>query len=90
MPLVLEIAAFIAAGLLLGAGYFALLRRAVAGQAAGRPALSLAALHGARLALAVAAFWLVAQLGAAPLLSAALGFMLARILAVRLTEMRSC
>jgi hypothetical protein len=71
-----------AAGLLLGCVQFAALRRTVALYRAGRY-LAPSALTLSRLAGAIMFFGLAARLGALPLLSAFLGFLLARRLALR-------
>ena len=70
------------AGLLLGCVQFAALRRTVELYRAGRY-LAPSALTLSRLAGAIVFFVLVARLGALPLLSAFLGFLLARRLALR-------
>jgi len=69
-------------GLVFGLVHFAAMRRTVDLYGAGR-CLAPAALTLGRLAGAIAFFGLVAQLGALPLLSAFLGFLLARTLALR-------
>jgi len=71
-----------AGGLVFGFMYFAALRRAVDFFGAGRR-LAPATLTLGRLAGAIAFFALVAQLGALPLLSAFLGFLLARMITLR-------
>ncbi len=71
-----------AAGLLLGCVQFAALRRTVELYRAGRY-LAPSALTLSRLAGAIVFFGLAARLGALPLLSAFLGFLLARRLALR-------
>ncbi|MGD8418213.1 MAG: ATP synthase subunit I [Pseudomonadales bacterium] len=70
-------------GLLLGAVYFALLYRSVriADTARAGGQLTLLLLRGT---LAVAGFWGLAQLGAAPLLAGLAGFLIARHLVRRL------
>ncbi len=70
------------AGLMLGFGYFALLRRSV-GQFNGGSWMRVALTSFARVACAVLAFALLARLGVVPLLCAAAGFLLARVIAVR-------
>jgi F1F0 ATPase subunit 2 len=73
-----EAAVYLAAGAVLGTAYFVLLLRAVRAHA-GRGATSrVVSLYFLRLALAGSAFWVIAQQGAAPLLLAMLGFVLAR------------
>ena len=70
-------------GLLLGMGYFAALRQNVEGYLAGRALGPALALHLGRLLLAGLAFVLIAQVGAAALLGALAGFVLARSVALR-------
>jgi len=70
-------------GLLLGMGYFAALRQNVERYLAGRALGPALALHLGRLLLAGLAFVLIAQAGAAALLGALGGFVLARFLALR-------
>jgi F1F0 ATPase subunit 2 len=74
---------FILLGAVLGAGYFAALRQNVERYVTGRPIGPAVALHLGRLLLAGLAFALIAQAGAAPLLGALVGFLLARFVAVR-------
>jgi hypothetical protein len=69
-------------GLAFGLVYFAALRRTVDLFGAGRR-LAPAALTLGRLAGAISFFGLVARLGALPLLSAFVGFLLARTFALR-------
>jgi N-ATPase, AtpR subunit len=68
--------AFLVIGILLGAGYFALLFAAVAqlvsGSSSGRAIMT----HLVRLAAAALMFWLIAQSGAAPLFASLVGFTL--------------
>jgi len=71
-----------AAGLVFGLVHFAVLRRTVDLYGAGR-GLAPAALTLIRIAGAIVFFGLAARLGALPLLSAFLGFLLARVLALR-------
>jgi N-ATPase, AtpR subunit len=71
-----------AAGLLLGCAQFAALRRTVELYGAGRR-LAPSALTLSRLSGTIVFFGLIAQLGPLPLLSAFLGFLLARRLALR-------
>lgn len=78
-----DAAPFILLGALLGAGYFAALRQDVERYVAGRPLGPTVALHLGRLLLAGLAFALIAEAGAAALLGALAGFLLARTLAVR-------
>ena len=72
-----------AAGLVFGLVHFAALRRTVELYSAGRVRLAAAALTIGRIAAAIVFFGLAARLGALPLLSAFLGFLLARWLALR-------
>jgi len=75
----IDMAMYAAAGAVLGALYFALLAwtvRLLVGQAAMAGAVGVGL---ARLALAGAAFWAIAQQGALPLLLALLGFVGARL-----------
>ena len=73
-------------GLLLGLAYFAALRRTIALFSVGRGWQTVLLLSLARVSLAVAAFFLVAQLGATPLISAAAGFLIARMICLRLAR----
>jgi hypothetical protein len=77
MDKALHIAAFVVIGVLLGAGYFAVLRIEVRRIVGGLPARYAILIHVARLAAAGLAFWVVAQFGAAALLAALAGFTLA-------------
>lgn len=77
-------ATYLVAGAALGAVYFALLYRTVFVTGAQVSALRTVLLFVARLGAAVIVFWVIAQQGATPLLSAALGFFLSRLLAQRL------
>lgn len=70
------------AGVLLGLGYFALLKRSV-GQLVSGGWKGLALTSLARITVAVIAFFLLARLGAIPLVCAAAGFLLARLISVR-------
>jgi F1F0 ATPase subunit 2 len=74
----------LAAGLALGAVYFLLLHAAVRRLAGDGPAARAVPLHVARLALALAGFWGLAQYGAVPLLAGLVGFLLSRYTAQRL------
>lgn len=76
-------APFLLLGALLGAGYFAALRLNVERYLSGRPPGPAVALHLGRLLLAGGGFVLIARAGAVPLLSALLGFLLARAQALR-------
>jgi hypothetical protein len=71
------------AGLVFGLMHFAVLRRTVELYSGGRSRLAAAALTLGRIAGAIAFFGLAAKLGALPLLSSFLGFLLARTLALR-------
>jgi hypothetical protein len=77
MDKALHIAAFVVIGVLLGAGYFAVLRIQVRRIVGGLPARYAILIHVARLAAAGLVFWVVAQFGAAALLAALAGFTLA-------------
>lgn len=79
----LPIAFAAAIGVMLGLAYFHLLRRSVERLAEGRGRAEAAVLALARLAAAVLVLWWLASLGAMPLLAGALGFLLARSLALR-------
>lgn len=74
----MEIVLYLAAGAVLGAGYFALLHRTVRLHAAQAAALHTIPLYLVRFAAAIAAFWFIAQQGALPLLAALFGFLIAR------------
>ena len=82
-------APFVLLGALLGAGYFAALRRNVERYVTGRSLGPAVALHLGRLLLAGLAFALIAQAGAAALLGALVGFILARLIAVRPRKSRT-
>ena len=71
------------AGLVVGFVHFAALRRTVDLYSAGRGRLAVAALTFGRITAAIVFFGLAARLGVLPLLSAFLGFLLARLLALR-------
>jgi F1F0 ATPase subunit 2 len=77
-------APFVLLGALLGAGYFAALRRNVERYLSGQQPGPAVAFHLGRLLVAGVGFVLIAQAGAPPLLGALLGFLLARWLALRL------
>ena len=70
------------AGLVVGLVHFAALRRTVDLYSAGRGRLAAAALTLGRIAGTIVFFCLAAKLGALPLLSSFLGFLLARTLAL--------
>ncbi|RMF03721.1 MAG: hypothetical protein D6773_06950 [Alphaproteobacteria bacterium] len=76
-----DVIVYLAAGSTLGAIYFRLLAGTVRLHAARAAATLVIALYVGRLAAAVAAFWLIVQQGALPLLLALLGFLLARSIA---------
>jgi hypothetical protein len=71
------------AGLAFGLVYFATLKRSVMLFAAGRGWLGPLALTLGRIGAAVAFLFVAAKLGAAPLLAAFIGFLMARALALR-------
>ncbi len=77
MHTALHILAFLVAGVVLGAGYFALLRAEVGQFVRGAAASYAIMTHLLRLAAAVLMFWLIAQYGATALLAALAGFTLA-------------
>jgi len=74
------------AGLTLGLGYFALLRRTVRLYGSGHRHLAPVALTVVRLAGAAVFLALAARLGALSLLAAFLGFLVARTVAVRRSQ----
>lgn len=76
-------AALAVAGLAFGVAYFAALRHSVGRYADGGGRFLVAVLALGRIAAAAAFFGFAAQLGALPALSALLGFLLARLLALR-------
>ena len=84
--LLISIIIGLAAGLALGAAYFALLYRAVRLLAEAAPLRRAAPLHLARALLALGGFWGLMQLGVWPLLAGLGGFLIARLVAVRLLE----
>ena len=73
-------------GLVVGLVYFAALRRAVELYTKGRSGFTAIALTLGRIAVAIAFFGLAARLGALLLLSSFLGFLLARVLALRVAR----
>lgn len=73
-----EILVFLAAGAALGAVYFGLLLWTVRLHAAQATAARVIPLYLARLAMAICAFWIIAQHGALPLLLALAGFLISR------------
>lgn len=72
----LHILAFLLLGVVLGAGYFALLHAEVGQFVRGAPARYAITTHLLRLATAALVFWLIAQYGATALLAALAGFTL--------------
>jgi hypothetical protein len=75
-------AAMAAGGLVLGLGYFAALRRTADLYCTGRSRLEPALLTLGRIAAIVVFMVLAAKLGALPLLTAFLGFLMARAIAL--------
>ena len=71
------------AGLALGLVYFASLKRSVTLLVGGKSWLTALALTLGRIGAVVALLYLAAKLGAAPLLAAFIGFLMARVLALR-------
>ena len=76
MHVVLHILAFLVVGIMLGAGYFALLQAEVGQFVRGAAARYAIMTHLLRLTAAVLVFWLIAQYGATALLAALAGFTL--------------
>jgi F1F0 ATPase subunit 2 len=76
-------ALFALLGVLIGAGYFAVLKLNVQRYLSDRPFGPTIALHLGRLLLAGVGFALIAPAGAVPLLGGLLGFLLARAVALR-------
>jgi N-ATPase, AtpR subunit len=74
MQSALHVLAFLFVGILLGAGYFALLRASVTQLARGVSSGQAIVTHLLRLAAAVLMFWIVAQYGATALLASLAGF----------------
>ncbi len=74
---------FFAAGLIIGTLYFFLLEKTVASFTSGTPLVQIIPLYLARVIVAFAAFWVIAQVGATALLTALLGFLVARHVARR-------
>ena len=77
------VASFAFAGLAFGLAYFAMLRRTVDLHAAGHGLLVPALLTVGRLATAILLLGVAARVGALPVLSSFIGFLLARALALR-------
>ena len=73
-----DVAVYVAAGAFVGAVYFLLLLWTVNVYTRQVVAVPVSSLYVARVAMAVSAFWMIAQQGAAPLLFALLGFLIAR------------
>jgi hypothetical protein len=71
-----HILAFLFIGIVLGAGYFALLHAEVGRLARGAASRYAIMMHVLRVAAAVLMFWLIAQYGATALLAALAGFTL--------------
>jgi len=69
-----HILAFLLLGILLGAGYFALLFVAVTQYRPGAAVGKAIVPHLARLAVAIIGFWLIAQFGPSALLASLAGF----------------
>ena len=78
-----DIALYFTAGAALGAVYFLLLFRAVNLHASQVAAIRIIPLYIMRIAAAAAAFWIIAQQGALPLLFTLLGFLIARLVIQR-------
>ncbi len=76
--LTIDLAAWIAAGAVVGVAYFLILYRTARLLADGGPWTGAAPLYLLRGAVAVAAFWFAAQHGALPLILSLLGFLAAR------------
>ncbi len=74
-----DVVLYLMAGAALGAVYFALLLRTVRLHASQAAAIYIIPLNFMRLAVALAAFWIIAQQGALPLLLTLLGFLIARL-----------
>jgi hypothetical protein len=83
VPGIAIVASFAFAGLAFGLAYFAVLRRTVDLHAAGHGLLVPALLTIGRLATAILLLGVAARVGALPLLSSFIGFLLARTLALR-------
>ncbi len=89
IPAPVLLAALALAGFVFGLLYFAAVQRTAILFAAGRGWFAPVALTIARIGLAATFLALAARLGAAPLLTAFAGFMLARALALRLARRAS-
>jgi hypothetical protein len=81
-PSVAAVTIFAVAGLVFGLAYFAALRRSLDYYTAGQGRFKPAALTFGRFVAAVLFFGLTARMGAAPLLMAFIGFLLARVFAL--------
>ena len=80
------VSAAVLVGLVFGLVYFAAVLRTVQLYIKGRSRFAMIALTLGRIAVAIAFFSLAARLGALPLLSSFLGFLLARVLALRVAR----
>jgi hypothetical protein len=78
--------AMLAAGIVFGLGYFAALRWTIGLYGAGRSRVGPAAITLARVTCAVILFFFAARLGALPLFSTFLGFLLARALTMHVVR----
>ncbi|EPX84957.1 ATP synthase subunit I [Salipiger mucosus] len=85
LPPLLELAAWLAAGIVLGGVYLRLVARSVAAITAPGPSARAVLWLVLRMVLAVLLLWAAATQGAGPLLAVLLGFLLARSLAIRRT-----
>ena len=83
VPGIAIVVSFAFSGLAFGLGYFAMLRRTVDLHAAGDNLLVPALLTVGRLATVILLLGVAARVGALPLLSSFIGFLLARGLALR-------
>lgn len=81
--MLVNVTAGLLAGLLLGAGYFTLLRHTVRQLETAASAGRILVLAALRITLAVGVFWGLVQLGAWALLAGLAGFLIARHLARR-------
>jgi hypothetical protein len=76
MQTALHVFAFLLIGMVLGAGYFALLHAEVARLVRGACGREVILTHLMRLVAAFLIFWLIAQFGAAALIASLIGFTL--------------
>ncbi len=83
MPAGLVLVAALVAGLAMGAVHFALLERAVTAMAGGLGPARVLPLHAARILVAAGGYWMLARVGAGPLLLGLAGFQAARGWVVR-------